>query len=234
MGLEQKIEALLFWKGEPVRLKKLAELLTVSEEEIKTGILALKEKLQGRGVSLIEKEDEVMLVTTGECSELIEKLTKEELSKDLGKASLETLSIVLYQGPIKRSEIDYIRGVNSQFILRNLLVRGLIEKITDPKDARTFVYKPSFELLAHLNVKNIEELPDYEAVRKDIESFKTAGMEPEKSQEVENDENLDSRIREDDTGENSGQNDETEIATDESQTESEPEPELPENNNSSI
>ena len=183
--LDKKIEALLFWKGEPMKLKKIADMLSVSEEEIKNSIQILKEKLEGRGVSLMEKEDEVMMVTAGECSELIEKLTKEELSKDLGKAALETLSIILYQGPIKRSELDYIRGVNSQFILRNLLVRGLIEKIADPKDARTFVYKPSFELLAHLNVKSIEELPDYEAVRKDIESFKKAGMEEEKKETPE-------------------------------------------------
>ena len=168
MDLDKKIEAILFWKGEPMKLKKLADMFDVSVHDIQFGINTLKEGLQNRGVALIEKEDEVMLATAPEFGEIIENLTKEELSKDLGKASLETLSIVLYQGPIKRSEIDYIRGVNSQFILRNLLVRGLIDKITDPKDARTFVYKPSFELLAHLGVKNIEELPEYEAVRKDI------------------------------------------------------------------
>jgi segregation and condensation protein B len=185
MDLDKKIEAILFWKGEPMKLKKLAEMFSVSIPDIQFGINTLKENLENRGVALIEKEDEVMLATAPEFSEIIENLTKEELSKDLGKASLETLSIVLYQGPIKRSEIDYIRGVNSQFILRNLLVRGLIEKITDPKDARTFVYKPSFDLLAHLGVKNIEELPEYEAVRKDIESFKSIPQEPEVPKEDE-------------------------------------------------
>jgi segregation and condensation protein B len=185
MDLDKKIEAILFWKGEPMKLKKLADMFDVSVDDIKFGINTLKEGLQNRGVALIEKEDEVMLATAPEFSEIIENLTKEELSRDLGKASLETLSIVLYQGPIKRSEIDYIRGVNSQFILRNLLVRGLIDKITDPKDARTFVYKPSFELLAHLGVKSIEELPEYEAVRNDIESFKMVNIEPEPSKEDE-------------------------------------------------
>lgn len=185
MDLDKKLEAILFWKGEPMKLRKLAEMFSVTEEDVKLGIETLKQNLQNRGVSVIEKEDEIMLATSPEFSEIIENLTKEELSKDLGKASLETLSIVLYQGPIKRSEIDYIRGVNSQFILRNLLVRGLIEKISDPKDARTFVYKPSFELLAHLGVKNIEELPEYEAVRKDIESFKNIPQEPELSKEEE-------------------------------------------------
>lgn len=179
MDIDKKIEAILFWKGEPMKLKKLADIFSVGEEEIKLGISTLKENLENRGVALIEKEDEVMLVTAPEFSEVIESLTKEELNKDLGKASLETLSIILYQGPIKRSELDYIRGVNSQFILRNLLIRGLIEKIPDPKDARTFVYKPSFELLAHLGVKSIVELPEYESVRKDIESFKNVPNEPE-------------------------------------------------------
>lgn len=183
--LEKKLEAVLFWKGEPVSFKKLSQMLSVSEDEIKEGLKILKEKLDGRGISLIEKENEVTLVTSGEYGELIETLTKEEIKKDLGKATLETLSIILYQGPVKRSEIDYIRGVNSQFILRNLLVRGLIEKIPDPKDARTFVYKPSFELLAHLNIKGIEELPEYEMVRKDIEPFKMAGLEEEKKMDEE-------------------------------------------------
>ena len=185
MDLDKKIEAILFWKGEPMKLKKLADLFSVSEEDIKFAVNTVKENLQNRGVALIEKEDEIMLATAPEFSTIIEELTKEELSKDLGKASLETLSIVLYQGPIKRSEIDYIRGVNSQFILRNLLVRGLIEKINDPKDARTFVYKPSFELLEHLGVRNIEELPEYEAVRRDIDLFKNVNQEPEAPKEEE-------------------------------------------------
>jgi len=190
MDLDKKIEAILFWKGEPMKLKKLADMFSVSVDDVQFGINSLKEDLLNRGIALIEKEDEVMLATAPEFSGIIEELTKEELSKDLGKASLETLSIVLYQGPIKRSEIDYIRGVNSQFILRSLLVRGLIEKITDPKDARTFVYKPSFELLAHLGVRNIEELPEYESVKRDIESFKTANKEPEitKEEELSNEE----------------------------------------------
>ena len=97
-------------------------------------------------------------------SALIEKLTKEELMKDLGKAGLETLSIILYKGPVKRSEIDYIRGVNSSFTLRALSVRGLVEKTVDTKDNRRYIYKPSFELLSFMGVKSIEELPDYAEV----------------------------------------------------------------------
>jgi segregation and condensation protein B len=181
MTLEAHIEAILFWKAEPVSVKRLSEILEKSEDEIRAGILSLKANLAGRGLTLIELENEVTLGTAKEMSGIIEKLTKEELVKDLGKAGLETLSIVLYQGPISRPEIDYIRGVNSQFILRNLLVRGLVEKVENPKDRRSFLYKPTLELLAHLGISAIKDLPDYETVRTNIETFKNAANEEQKN-----------------------------------------------------
>jgi segregation and condensation protein B len=177
MNLDAQIEAVLFWKAEPTSIKKLAALFDTSENDIRTAIAVLKNTLHNRGLTLVELEDEVTLGTSKDVSALIEKLTKEELIKDLGKAGLETLSIVLYQGPIARSEIDYIRGVNSQFILRNLLVRGLVEKTENPKDRRAFLYKPSFDLLSHLGISNIADLPDYQTVRKNIETFKAAATD---------------------------------------------------------
>ena len=174
LSLESQIEALLFWKAEPISFKKLAALLQKNVEEIKVAVSNLQEQLSGRGVTLVQWEDEVTLGTAKEVSELIESLTKEELTKDLGKAGLETLSIILYQGPLSRADIDYIRGVNSQFILRNLLVRGLIERVDNPQDQRSFLYKPSLELISYLGVPKITDIPDYEAVRRDIEQFKQA------------------------------------------------------------
>ena len=161
MDTEQKIEAILFFKGEPVSRKKISEVLKLSHTEINEGIEKLKENLKNRGVALIEKDDELMLGTAPELSDLIENLQKEELNRDLSKASLETLSIVLYKNGVTRAEIDYIRGVNSSFTLRALSVRGLVEKTTDAKDSRRYIYKPSFELLSYMGVKSIEELPDY-------------------------------------------------------------------------
>jgi segregation and condensation protein B len=172
MELPQKIEALLFWKAEPVSLKKLAQLLDSNADAIKGAIVELEKSLQGRGITLVSTEDQVTLGTAKELSPLIEQLTKDELSRDLGKAGLETLSIVLYQGPISRADIDYIRGVNSQFILRNLLVRGLVERVSNPQDSRSFLYKPTLELLSHLGVTKIADLPEYEQVRNEIENFK--------------------------------------------------------------
>ena len=156
MILDAQIEAILFWKGEPFPIKKLAQILRKEITEINDAIIILEEKLKNRGIILIYKDDEIMLGTNPEMSPFIEEMTKEELNRDLGKAGLETLSIILYQGPITRGEIDYIRGINSNFILRNLLVRGLIEKIVNPKDARSFMYRSTFELLQHIGVSKIE------------------------------------------------------------------------------
>lgn len=183
MKLESQIEAVLFWKAEPISIKKLASIFSIKEEEIKSAVESLKKSLETRGLTLIEVEDEVSLGTAKEASGLIESLTKEELTKDLGKVGLETLSIILYQGPLSRADIDYIRGVNSQFILRNLLVRGLIERVDNPKDKRSFLYKPTLELISYLGISKISDLPDFELVKKDIENFKTT---PNDQQEAQN------------------------------------------------
>lgn len=170
MQIEQKLEALLFFKGEPISRKKLGEILDLKEEEVNEGLNILKENLKNRGIVLQEKEDEVVLGTTPELSELIEKLQKEELNKELSKASLETLAIVLYKNGASRSLVDYIRGVNSSFILRALSVRGLVEKSVDEKDNRKYIYKPTFELLSFMGVKAVEELPDYALINNSIEN----------------------------------------------------------------
>ena len=168
MDLEKRIEAILFWRGEPISIKRLAEILKVKEAELKDAIFNLKRSLEGRGIVLQETEGEVTLGTAPEASRLIEDLQKEELSKELSKASLEALSIVLYKNGATRAEIDYIRGVNSTFTLRALSVRGLVERTLDPKDARRYLYRPSFELLSYLGIKSIEELPDYGEINKTI------------------------------------------------------------------
>ena len=174
MTLENKIEAILFWKGEPMSRKKLSEILSarggsasgekIGDIELNEAIEKLKESLKERGIVLIEKDNEVMLGTAPELSKLIEDLQKEELNKDLSKASLETLSIILYKNGANRAEIDYIRGVNSSFTLRALSVRGLVEKVPDLKDSRRYFYKPSFETLSFMGIKKVEDLRDYTEV----------------------------------------------------------------------
>jgi len=161
MTLDQKIEAILFIKGEPVSIKRLAEFLSATKEEIRAGLTELEAKLADHGLQLVSKEDSVMLGTDAELGPLLEKIRKDELSKELSKASLETIAIILYKEGATRSDIDYIRGVNSSFILRNLLIRGLIEKIVDPTDSRRYLYKPTFELLSFMGISKLSELPEF-------------------------------------------------------------------------
>lgn len=181
MEISRKIEALLFYKGEPVTVAFLVKSLGATEEEIAQGLAKLKEELSGRGIVLMQNGEEYTLSTTPEMGPLIEALLKEELSKELGKAGLETLATVLYRGPISRSEINYLRGVNSNYILRNLLIRGLIEKVD--QGGRSTVYQPTFELLSYMGVSRVQDLPGYEETTKSVEEFKQENTETENDPE---------------------------------------------------
>lgn len=171
MELDSYIEAILFLEGEPMKIKKLAEVLNESEKEINTALEILKQKLKDRGICLVRKSDEIMLSTSPDASKICEEISKEEFNKSIGKAGLEVLAIVVYRDPVSRPEIDYIRGVNSSFTARNLLVRGLVERKTNPKDSRSYLYSPSFRFLQFLGVNNINNLPEYENFKKSIEKF---------------------------------------------------------------
>ncbi len=179
--LDKRIEAILFFENQPVSIKKLSTLFKVSSDDIKNSLEILNDRLQG-GIVLIQKDDEVMLGTSPEVSEIIESIKKEELSKELSKAALETLTIIIYKGPLRRSEIDFIRGVNSQFIIRNLEMRGLVERITDPKDERASLYRPSFELLSFLGIKNIEDMPEFDVLKKKVEDLEESLKQTEENQ----------------------------------------------------
>jgi len=169
--IEKQIESILFWKAEPVKISDLAKILEISVEQVNEAAASLNLSLENRGIQLLNNNNELSLITSAENGPLIEKLLKEELNKELSKAALETLSIILYKGPMKRSEIDYIRGVNSQFIIRNLMIRGLVDKEQNPNDERGFFYKASADLLNFMGIKAVSEMPEYEKVRTDIDNF---------------------------------------------------------------
>ncbi|MEK9166286.1 MAG: SMC-Scp complex subunit ScpB [Patescibacteria group bacterium] len=172
--LEQKIEAVLFVAGEAVSLKRLEAVLRAEKEEIEAALGALRESLEGRGIRLVEKDGEYMLATAPEGAGAVQEFTKEELGEGLSKAALETLSVVAYKGPISRAEIDYIRGVNSSFTLRSLLIRGLIERKADAKDSRAFFYEPSFDFLQFIGLDRLENLPQYEEFRREVNELQKA------------------------------------------------------------
>ena len=163
-NLAARIEAILFIYGEPMSYKKITAALGCSEEELKTAIEELSENLKSdqRGLILVSDKEKAQLATKPDFAGLFEQLIKEEMSENLSPASLETLAIVTYAGPISRAEIDYIRGVNSSFTLRNLSIRGLVERMTDPHRANAYSYSPSMEFLKLLGIAKKEDLPEHD------------------------------------------------------------------------
>jgi segregation and condensation protein B len=170
MPIDVLIEGLLFYKSAPQKKTTVLKLFGISGEELAAALVTLKERLAGGATRLIETETEIQLVTAPELAPVIEALRKNELKADIGKAGAETLAIILYQSPISRGEIDRIRGVNSSFILRNLQIRGLVERVVGDKGSG-FRYTITPALLAHLGVTSKQELPDFARVTDALEKF---------------------------------------------------------------
>ena len=96
-------------------------------------------------------------------------MVKEERERDLGRAGIETLSIVAYKGPVSKKEIEYIRGVNSQYALRSLLLRGLIERKNNETGERGVGYNITGDALRFLGLSRVGDLPEYEEIKKQLE-----------------------------------------------------------------
>lgn len=162
MSLKSIIESVLFIYGEPIALEKIAKIVQSEKEEIVKAIGELKKDYKTRGFAILEKDGSYQLGSNPENTNQIEGLVKNELNEELSRAAVETAAIIAYKGPLTRLEIEYIRGVNSSFIIRSLLMRGLIERIENPKDARSYLYKIGLDFLKHLGVTKIEDLPKYQ------------------------------------------------------------------------
>ncbi len=159
--LTAKIEALLFNYGEPIPLKKAAKILGIKNSDLKKGIEQLKSELEGqnRGLAIIETAAGIVMATKPELEKIIASIMKEELRESLTPAALEVLTIISYLGPISRLNIDFIRGVNSSFSIRNLFLRGLIER---ERKGHRILYRPSLAFLKHMGIVKIEDLPNYQ------------------------------------------------------------------------
>jgi len=170
--IAKKIEALLFISGEGMTLRALSERIKKSESDIKTALEELRAHLQSaHDLAVLEHDGAVRLVTSPNISSLVEEFANEEFSGDLTRSALETLSIIAYKGPIRRADIDYIRGVNSSFMIRNLLMRGLVERSRDAKDSRSYDYRVSTEFLKFLGLTSLQDLPDHDSFAERLEEF---------------------------------------------------------------
>lgn len=174
MTNEEKLSTYLFVKGEPVARRDVLAYFTWDEATLTTAMHALSERLAPLSLSVVDDGKEMELRTAQSAQPLVEAIRKAELGRDIGKAGLETLAIVLYKGAASRAEVDYIRGVNSSHILRSLAMRGLVRRIPKPGDDRSYLYEPTTELLGHLGASRIEELPDYAVVRANLAELEAA------------------------------------------------------------
>ena len=160
-NLAKKIEGILFLHGEPLHIKRLVKATGEKEKDVKEALINLQKDYESRGLRLIEHAEEWQLATSSEISDIIKEFTKSEYTENLSRAALETLAVVAYKGPLTRAEVEFIRGVNSVYSLRNLLMRGLIEKKDNPVDGRSHIYTVTFDFIRHFGMEKISDLPRY-------------------------------------------------------------------------
>lgn len=164
-NLVSKLESILFVASKPLTIKKLSKILQVSEEEITGAMEHLKSKynLTSSGIVLLHNNEEWQLVSHPENREVAEHFIKAEISGELTRPQLETLTVVSYCGPITKPELEQIRGVNCSLILRNLLMRGLVKESESGSDLIPS-YEVTIEYLQHLGISSLEELPEYQSL----------------------------------------------------------------------
>jgi segregation and condensation protein B len=164
MSLDQRLEAILFAGAKPFSVKRLAEIADAPSKDVEAGLKALDERLDGSGVMLERSGNETQIVTRPEFAEDVKNVVREDVTGELTHASLEALTILAYRGPLTRPELEQIRGVHSSVILRNLMIRGLVEEKEDKRLGQS-IYTVTFDFIRHLGLKSLEDLPKYEELR---------------------------------------------------------------------
>jgi segregation and condensation protein B len=160
LSLRARLEALLFVATSPVGINELAEAMEISPREVRQALAVLEKKYKTGGIRLQRHRSKIQLTTSPEVSEDVERFLKLESSQKLTRASLEALSIIAYQQPVTRPEIDSIRGVNSDSVLKTLLRLGLIEE-TGRSDSpgRPILYGTTSEFLQHFGLSSLKDMP---------------------------------------------------------------------------
>lgn len=149
-------------------VSQLAGLLKNDKKEIikSADELLADYKASQAGVQIIKDSSKYQMVSAPKNAAVIQQLIKDETTGELSRPSLEALTIIAYRGPVSKIDLDRIRGVNCALILRNLLLRGLVEAKLDKKKNETY-YTATFDFIRFIGLNDIKELPDYERLHKD-------------------------------------------------------------------
>jgi segregation and condensation protein B len=160
LPLSVQLEALLFVAPEPVTAAQLATALDVAPSVVERALNELDAALATRGLRLQRNAGRFQLTTAPQLAELIERFLGLEATTHLSRAALETLAIIAYQQPVTRPQIDAIRGVNSDSMMKSLLHKGLIlESGRADGPGRPILYSTTPEFLQHFGLGSILEMP---------------------------------------------------------------------------
>jgi len=160
LELTALVEAILFVSPEPISANQIGSLLNIPPREIKNAFSELDQLYQNRGIRLQFHKNKVQITSAPEAALVLENMLNLETTSTLSQAALETLSIIAYQQPITRPQIDSIRGVNSDGVLKTLLNKGLIDDIGRAEGpGRPILYSTTTEFLKYFGLGSYEELP---------------------------------------------------------------------------
>lgn len=166
--LKNVIESILFIANKPLRAKNLAKFLETDEALVQTALAELAAAKKEAGIVVLDNNGEYQMATNAKYSTQVKNFLNMELREKLTDATVEVLAIIAYRQPISKAEIEAIRGVNSQYSIRHLLMRGLVERIPNPRDARSFLYQTATEFLQHLGLTSVKDLPEFEKLTQQV------------------------------------------------------------------
>ncbi len=163
-SLPALIEAMLFSASSPVTIAQLVEATGKRSSDIESGLKELEKVYSnGRGLRLQWHHGKVQLTSSPDYAQHVEMLLGLEAYARLSRAGVETLAIIAYRQPITRPGIDAIRGVNSDGVLKSLLMKGIIEEIGRAEGpGRPILYGTTIEFLQLFGLNSINDLPSFE------------------------------------------------------------------------
>ncbi len=165
-SLRTKIESILFVAAKPMTVKRLAEICGSDKAKVEEAVAAMVAEYNNEehGVRVLSHDGNVQIATSPDTAKLVADYLKDETTGELTKPSLETLTVIAYRGPITKAELEQIRGVNCSLILRNLMMRGLVDAAGEP-GLPTTPYSVTMEFLRFLGISAVSDLPDFETLR---------------------------------------------------------------------
>jgi segregation and condensation protein B len=163
LSLSARLEALLFVAPGPVLVQQLAAALDTPTAEVEKGLRELESDYGSRGLRLQRHQGRVQLTTAPEAGAWIEAFLGLDTGSRLSRAALETLAIIAYQQPVTRPQVDAVRGVNSDAVLKSLLSKGLVQEVGRAEGpGRPILYTTTTEFLQHFGLGSLSDLPPFE------------------------------------------------------------------------